>query len=59
MGILTGTPQSVATKIDGFPTDLSNMITRLLGKAPHLRYRKCDLAYAVIEDIAISLGVEV
>ena len=59
MGILTGTPQPVVTKVDGFPTDLSNMITRLLGKAPHLRYRKCDLAYAAIEDIAISLGVEV
>ena len=58
-GILNKTPQPVAERIEGFPTGLSNLISRLLGKSPHLRYRRCDLARRAIEDIAVSLGVEV
>ena len=57
-GILTGTPRTVADRIQGFPPDLSDLISRLLGKAPHLRYRTCDRALAAIEEIAASLGVK-
>ena len=57
-GILTRTPQPVAEKVDGFPPDLSNFISRLLRKAPHLRYRTCDLTLSAIEQIATSLGVK-
>ena len=57
-GILIGTPRSVAERIPGFPPALSDLISRLLGKAPHLRYRTCDRALAAIEEIAASLGVK-
>ncbi len=58
-GILNRIPQPVSDRIEGFPMDLSNLISRLLGKSPHLRFRRCDLARAAIEEIAGSLGVEV
>ena len=58
LGILTGTPQPVADRLEDFPTALSDVIARLLGKSPHLRYRRCDLAYEAIQKIAVSLGVE-
>ena len=57
-GILTVTPQSVADRLEGFPPDLSDLIARLLGKAPHLRYRTCERARGAIEKIAASLGVK-
>ena len=57
-GILVGSPESVADRLEGFPPALSDLISRLLGKAPHLRYRTCDRARAVIEDIAALLGVK-
>ena len=57
-GILVGSPESVADRLEGFPPALSALISRLLGKAPHLRYRTCDRARAVIEEIAASLGVK-
>ena len=56
-GILTGTPESVADRVEGFPLTLSVLISRLLGKAPHLRYRTCDRARAAFEEVAASLGV--
>ena len=56
-GILTGAPESVADRVEGFPLALSDLISRLLGKAPHLRYRTCDRAQAAIEEVAASLGV--
>ena len=58
-GILTGTPQPVADRVEGFPQALSDLISRLLGKAPHLRFRTCDRARLAIESIALSLGVRV
>lgn len=57
-GILTGTPQPVADRVEDFPPALSDLISRLLGKAPHLRYRTCDLARAAISEVAASLGVK-
>ena len=58
-GILTITPPPVAERIEGFPLDLSAFIARLLGKAPHLRYRRCDHAKAAIEEVAVGLGVKI
>ena len=57
-GILTKTPQAVANRRDGFPQTLSDFISRLLGKAPHLRFRTSGRALAVIEQIASLLGDE-
>ena len=58
MGILTSTPKPVDDRLEDFPTTLSDLIARLLGKSPHLRYRRCSLAYTAIVDIAVSLGVK-
>ena len=58
-GILSRTPQPVAVRVQGFPLELSNLVARLLGKAPHLRYRTCDRARAAIEHVAASMGVKV
>ncbi len=57
-GILTATPPSLVDRIGGFPQNLNNLIARLLGKSPHLRYRTCELARAAIEEVAASLGVK-
>ena len=57
--ILTENPRTVAERIDGFPPELSNFISRILGKAPHLRYRSCSLTLKAIEGIAYELGVTV
>ena len=56
-GILSKNPQPVADRVEGFPTALSDVIARLLGKAPHLRYRTCVHALSAIEGAATSLGV--
>ena len=56
-GILSKNPQPVADRVEGFPMALSDVIARLLGKAPHLRYRTCVHALSAIEGAAISLGV--
>ena len=58
-GILKNNPQSVAERREGFPPILSDLISRLLGKAPHLRYRTCERALVAMEQVAFSLGVEV
>lgn len=55
--ILTENPRTVAEHIDGFPPELSNFISRILGKAPHLRYRSCSLTLKAIEGIAYEMGV--
>ena len=57
-GILTAHPQPIDNKLQGFPTNLSELITRLLGKAPHLRYRTCDRARTAMDSVALSLGVQ-
>lgn len=56
-GILTVKPPSVSERRPKFPMDLSDLIARLLGKAPHQRYRTCDRARSAVEDVARSLGV--
>lgn len=50
-------PVGAEHKIGGFPEALSTVISRFLGKQPHLRYRKCDFAKAAIREAAASLGV--
>ena len=57
-GILSATPQTLTDRIQGFPPTLSALISRLLGKAPHLRYRTCEHARMAIEETATSLGVK-
>ena len=54
--ILIGNPRSVAERLDGFPSALSNFISRMLGKAPHFRYRTCNRTLMAIEGIASALG---
>lgn len=56
--ILTVNPPSVTNLIEGFPQGLSDLISRLLGKVPHFRYRTCLLAREALEKIAVELGVE-
>ena len=56
--ILIRSPQPIADRLESFPKALSNIITRLLGKEPHLRFRSCGRARQAIEQIAASLGVE-
>ena len=56
-GILTETPKAVVERQEHFPITLSDFIARLLGKSPHLRYRKCSMATQAIEELANSLGV--
>ena len=56
-GILNKNPQPVTDRVVGFPPALSEVIARLLGKAPHLRYRTCAQALSAIEGAAASLGV--
>ena len=58
-GIMTMSPQSVADRVGDFPSTLSSFISRLLAKAPHLRYRTCGRAQAAIEEIAALLGVQI
>ena len=57
--ILTINPQPAAEMFDDFPRPLSDFITRLLGKKPHMRFRSCDRALEEIETIANKLEDEV
>lgn len=36
-------PKKINDWIEGFPERLEEVILRMLGKSPHLRYRKCEL----------------
>ena len=56
-GIREVVPQALTQRVQGFPQVLSEFITRLLAKAPHQRYRRCELALAAIMEIAESLEV--
>ncbi len=58
-GILTESPKPVAEAVVDFPPTLSAFISRLLNKAPHLRFRTCDRAQKAIEEIATELGVKI
>ena len=55
-GILTEIPEPLAKRIHGFPTALSDVVGRLLGKTPHLRYRTSERARAAIEAAAADVG---
>ena len=57
-GIHTLTPRPLANRIAGFPLSLSNLISRLMGKNPHLRYRTCALARTAVENIVLEMGTE-
>ena len=48
-------PESVVAVVENFPGPLSKVIDRLLGKQPHRRYRKCDIAKAALEAAANQL----
>ena len=52
--ILTSTPHAVSARVDEFPVPLSDFISRLLGKKPHMRFRTCDRALADLQCIANS-----
>jgi len=41
--VTTQAPEPISNYLDEFPDNLESMIIRMLGKSPHLRYRKCDL----------------
>lgn len=56
-GILAVAPKPVVERRRDFPASLSSFIARLLGKAPHLRYRTCKQARQAIEELATTLGV--
>lgn len=40
--ITTESPQPPSKRVDGVPEELDEIILRMLGKSPHLRYRRCD-----------------
>ncbi len=40
--ILTHTPDSLADIVTDFPENLGDIVQRLLGKRPHVRYRNCE-----------------
>jgi len=40
--ITTLVPQPIGGVVSTFPPELEEIIFRLLGKSPHLRYRRCD-----------------
>ena len=54
-GILTQNPEPIANRIENFPQTLSDIIGRLLRKAPHMRYRTCERALLAMEEVASSL----
>ena len=54
--ILHATPKRISDEVRDFPSALSDFIVRLLGKAPHMRFRKCEHALLDIREIASSLG---
>ena len=49
--ITTHIPPVPSTIVAGFPAELDEVIMRLLGKSPHLRYRKCDQLIAALQGL--------
>ena len=45
------TPQPPSSIVQDFPEELDEIILRMLGKSPHLRYRKCDHLTGALEAI--------
>ncbi len=56
VGILTENPQTLEDRFDGYPPALSELVGRLMGKEPHLRYRTCKMAQMAAARAAASLG---
>jgi len=44
-------PEPPSSIVGDFPRDLDDIIMRMLGKSPHLRYRKCDHLIGALEAI--------
>lgn len=44
-------PPTPSDLVPGFPTEVDDVIMRLLGKSPHLRYRKCDQFIAALHGL--------
>jgi eukaryotic-like serine/threonine-protein kinase len=56
VSIQTVRPPPPTELVEGFPSELSNVIMRLLEKKPHLRYRTCDKLAAELLPISKALG---
>lgn len=48
-------PKPISELVGGFPEKLESVILRMLGKSPHLRYRKCDLLTNDFSEAGASL----
>lgn len=44
-------PEPITSLEEDFPEDLEKIILRMLGKSPHLRYRKCSLLMKELEKV--------
>ena len=47
--VTSESPEPISTLVKGFPEDLEQIVLRMLGKSPHLRYRKCSLLTKELE----------
>ena len=57
-GIMSHTPPALTLAVPGFPQNLSDLVARFMGKAPHLRFRSCSQALSAAREVADSLGVQ-
>ncbi len=49
--ITNSTPQPPSALVRGFPESLDEIILRMLGKSPHLRYRRCDQLIQALSEV--------
>lgn len=49
--ITTYTPQPPSSDVSGFPEKLDEIILRMLGKSPHLRFRRCRLLIDALSEV--------
>jgi serine/threonine protein kinase len=52
--ITTFTPQPPSSLAPGIPEALDRVIMRMLGKFPHLRYRRCEQLISALEEVRIN-----
>jgi serine/threonine-protein kinase len=45
------TPPPPSAQVPGFPQQLDDIILRMLGKVPHLRYRRCDQLIQALSEV--------